>query len=541
MAFNFTPEHPVLNFGPRHHERWSSRNFLLWPAWAYRVVAPRVRQRQLNVLQRAVMGLCHAGVCRAENLAENLSVHVDLAALILVELTELGHLDVHGLPTEQGLGALENDSLETQEMVTGYVFQDPWTEELWPRFVEQLDYAELEYNETGFPSLLLGSTGKPRRVRAFTVLPQTQVVPATPPAGAIVEAVARHRKGLRFIDAWENNDAESDDEPIGDFVASDVQINRVSFVEEKPQPVFLTTYLYVPESNADAMDWYACDPFGMGQSVRLRRRVETVMREMPELFKIVNMLVGQTLHSGYEEQRRWLEFIQLQAGLEVDRRLTVNIRTHAAFEFLLAMESARQEMRALGQDCPDRKVNEVLRSGVKVLEAVFSSFTASHPLGDIWRRVYVPYVDNRTGNRRLVQQQDRGWLAELYESAMRAVGFLSPVPRALLKVKPSQIRFAADSGDHWRLRPLVTATVLLADRDPTHPLREAARQDSGLLRTVDEIATWGGRAGHASSEPVSITDAEEHVDKVYSVVSTLLGLVGTKSDPSTDSVEEAYE
>ena len=283
--------------------------------------------------------------------------------------------------------------------------QDPWTGELWPRFVEYLDYAELEYKEDGFPSLLLGSTGKPHRVRAFTVLPQTQVVPATPPAGAIVEAVARHRKGLRFIDAWENNDDESADEPIGDFVASDVQINRVSFVEEKPQPVFLTTYLYVPESNADVTDWYVCDPFGMGQSVRLRRRVETVMCEMPPLFDIVNTLVGQTLHSGYEEQQQWLEVIQLQAGLEVERRLTVNIRTHVAFEFLLAMESARQEMRVFGRDCPDRKVDEVLRSGVKVLESVFSSFTASHPLGDIWHRVYVSCFDNRTGKPRLVQQQ----------------------------------------------------------------------------------------------------------------------------------------
>ena len=540
MAFNFTPEGPVLNFGPRHHARWSSRDFLLWPAWAYRVVAPRVRQRQLNVLQRAVMGLCRTGVFRPEDIAENLSVHVDLAVFIVAELTELERLDVHGLPTEQGLHVLEDDSLETQEMIAGYVFQDPWTGELWPRFVEQLDYAELEYNEDGFPSLLLGSTGKPRRVRAFTVLPRTQVVPATPSAGAIVEAVARHRKGLRFINAQENNDEESDDEPIGDFVASGVQINRVSFVEEKPQPVFFTTYLYVPESDAGATDWYACDPFGIGQSVRLRRRVEAVMREMPALFNIVNALVGQTLHSGYEEQRRWLETIQFKAGLEVDRQLTVNIRTHDAFEFLLEMESARHEMRALGRDCPDRKINEVLRSGVKVLETVFSSFAASYPLGDIWQRVYVPRVDNRTGDRRPVPQQDRALRTAIYESAIRAVGFLDPIPQAFVNVTPGQIRSVADRGDQWRLRPLVTATVLLADQDPTHPLREAARQDPHLLRAVDEIATRGGGAGHASGSTASITDAEEHVDKVYAVVSTLLRLVGTESDLSTDSAGGAH-
>jgi len=530
MAFNFTPERPVLNFGPRHHARWSSRQFLLWPAWAYRVVAPRVRQRRLNVLQRAVMGLCRAGLPQAEVLAQNLSVHTDLAAFIVAELTDLGHLDSDGLPTEHGLHVLEEDSIETQEMVAGYVFQDPWNGDLWPRFAEHLDYCELEYNDDGFPALMLGTTGKPRRYRAFTVLPRSAVVPATPSASAVVEAVARHRKGMRFNDAQEN-----DDEPIGDFVASGVQIRRVSFVEEEPKPVFLTTYLYVPESDAGAMDWYACDPFGLGQSVRLRRRVEAVMHEVPALFGVVNDLVGQTLHAGYEDQRRWLEAIQLQAGLEVDRRLTVNIRSHAAFDLLLAMEAARHEVRSLGRDCPERKINEVLRAGVKVLEAVFSSMAVTHPFGGVWKRVYVERVDGRSGRRRLVQQRDGGLLAALYESAIRSVGFAAPVPQSLLNVKPGQVRSVADYGDHWRLRPLVTATALLADRDPAHPLREAARREPQLLMVVDEIANLGGSAGHANSAKVTIDDAEEQVEKVYAVVSTLVGLAGAESNVSTET------
>ena len=530
MAFNFTPEQPVLNFGPRHHARWRHRQFLLWPAWAYRVVAPRVRQRQLNVLQRAVLGLCRAGQYRAEAIADNLSIHVDLAAFIVTELTDLGNLDAHGLPTEHGIQVLEKDSIETQQMVAGYVFQDPWVGDLWPRFVESLDYCELEYNDKGFPSLLLGPTGKPRRYRTFTVLPRSEVVPVTPSASAVVEAVARHRKGLRFKDA-----DESDDEPIGDFVASGVQISRVSFVEEDPQPVFLTSYLYVPESDAAAMDWYACDPFGLGQSVRLRRRVEGVMNDVPALFGVVNELVGQTLHAGYEDQRRWLEAIQLQAGLELDRRLTVNIRTHASFEQLLAMESARHEMRSLGRDCPERKTNEVLRSCVKVLETVFSSMATAHPLGDIWKRVYVPRVDGRTGNQRLVQQQDRAVLAALYESAIRSVGFADPIPQALVNVKAGQIRSVAAYGDHWRLRPLVTATALLADRDPIHPLRRVARQDPLLLNVIDEIATLGGGAGHANGADISVSDAEQQVEKVYEVVSTVLGLTGKDTEISIET------
>lgn len=528
MAFNFTLERPALNFGPRQHARWSSRQFLLWPAWAYRVVAPRVRQRKLNVLQRAIMGLSRAAVLRVDAIANHLSVHADLAAFILTELGDLGYLDPHGLPTEHGLQVLEEDALETQEMVAGYVFQDPWNGDLWPRFVESLDYCELDFGENGFPALLLGTTGKPRRYRTFTVLPRGDIAPATPTAAAVVRAVAQHRKGLRFKDA-----DDTDDEALGTFVASGVQISRVSFVEEEPQPVFLMTYLYVPESEAGAMDWYACDPFGLGQSVRLRRRVEAVMHEVPGLFGVINSLVGQTLHAGYEDQQRWLEAIQLQAGLEIDRRLAVNFRSHVAFEQTLEMESARQEMRSLGRDCPERKVNETLRAGVKVLEAVFSSLTAAHPLGDIWKRVYVAQMDRRTGRQCHVQQEERAVYSATYEGAFRSLGFAGPVPSALLNVKPGHIRSVADYNAHWRLRPLVTATALAAQRDPSHPLASAAARSPGLLVSIDEIATAGGGAGHAHGASISTEKAEEHVNRVYDTVAILLGL----DRPGSDSTE----
>ena len=538
MAFGFTRESPVLSFGPKHHARWRDRRFLLWPAWAYRVVAPRIRQRRLNLLQRAVMGLCRAGLGRPDTLADHLSVHPDLAALIMKELGDRGHLDTNGLPTSEGIRILDEDAIDAHEMVAGYVFQDPWRQDLWPRFVERLDYCELDYDENGFPVLLTGTTGKPRRFQTFTVLPRGNVgAPATPSSKAIVEAVTRHRRGLRFNDA-----DDTDEEPIGEFDATGVHIRRVSFVEETPQPVFLTTYAYVPESDSGAMDWYVCDPFGLGQSVRLRRGVEQVMHdEVPALYEVVNKLIGRSLQGGYEEHRRWLDTLHLQAGLEVDRRLTVNIRSHAAFDQLIAMESARQEVRALGPECPDRKINDVLRAGVKVLESVFASMATAHPFGDIWQRVYVERIDRRTGNKRLMQQSDTALLAELYDSAFRRVGFSDPIPRAFLNAKPGHIRSVAEFGKHWGLRRLVTATVLLADRERSHPLRNVARRSPMLLNQIDEIADLGGGAGHAGGTNATVADTEEHIDRVYHVVSKLVGLGASETKKSTEVAIASHE
>lgn len=524
MAFDFTPEDPALNFGPRPHARWSSRRFLLWPARAYRVVAPRVRQRQLNVLQRAIMGLCRTGAHRVDEIAAHLSVHRDLVGHIISELDDRGYLDKHGLPTEHGVRVLEEDSFESEEMVAGYVFQDPWSGELWPRFVESLEYCEREFNAKGFASVLLGTTGKPRRHHLFTVLPRAQLTPSTPNAAAIVQAVSLHRKGLRFR---EGND--HDDEPVGSYVASNVQIDRVSFIEEKPQPVFLLTYLYVPESGADATDWHASDPFGFGQSARLRRRVEAVMHDDPGLFGVVNRLVGETLHASYEEQHRWLEAIQLQAGLEIDRRLTVGFRTHSVFDQMLELEAARQEMRSLDCECPARRINEVLRAGSKVLEAVFAWIATLHPLGDIWKRVYVRRFDRREGRQRFVPQPNRKICAATYKGAFHSLGFTARIPGAFLKVKPEQVRSVSEFGDSWRLRPLVTATALLAQRDPTHPLARAASIAPHLLIDIETVAAAGGEAGHANANSVAPQLAEQHVDKVYDVVSVLLDLGAMQS------------
>lgn len=122
--------------------------------------------------------------------------------------------------------------------------------------------------------------------------------------------------------------------------------------------------------------------------------------------------------------------------------------------------------------------------------------------------------------------------------AFNSLGFVTPVPDSLLNVKPGHIRSVAEYHDHWRLRPLVTATALLAQLDPTHPFVGAARSAPGLLVMIDEIASAGGGAGHANQANViskSPDEAERHVDKVYDIVSLLLGLTGTKLISSNEN------
>lgn len=520
MASNFSPEDQVLYFRPRGHVRPAGREYLLWPAWAYRVVAPRVRDRQLNMFQRAVLGLCRTGLTDAESIGRKLSIHTDLTVVIIRELYSLALLTTEGRLTKRGEQTLIDDEYTAHDMVSGYVFQDPWTGDLWPRFVDKFDYCDLEMDKSGFPILVMGTAGKPHRQSALMVFPDNGLSPARPLPDKVVSAVFAHRKAVKF----NNNSANWEEETFSNFTPTNVPIHRVSFVEENPVPVFLATYLYLPEATEDVQGWYVADPFGMGASARLRKRVEQVMQGQPNLYSVVNRLVGRRLNDGLEEQKQWLEMLRQNAELEVEQHLTLDIRRHEAFSYLVDMAFAHQEAKQLDDRCPGGKIHDVLRSGVKVLEKIFSELQTRYPFGDIWKRVYAERIDRQTGSRILVQQKDKKLLAEIYRSAAAAVGFTGSIPGSLLAVTPGQIRSVVEFQESWRLRPLISATLLLAKENEGHPLREIAGQYPQFLDDCDQVARQGGAAGHAGDEKFEIADADDLVRLVFRLASVMTGV-----------------
>lgn len=520
MVSNFSPEDQVLYFRPRGHVKPAGREYLLWPAWAYRVVAPCARKQQLNMFQKAVLGLCRAGLADAESIGKKLFIHTELTVVIMRELHSLSLLTTEGRLTKRGEMILDEDEYASHDMVSGYVFQDPWTGDLWPRFVDKFDYCDLEMDANGFPKLVMGTAGKPHRQAAFMVLPDSSLYPTKPLPEKIVAAVAAHRKALRFNDDSVNWEEDS----FSDFVPPNARIERVSFIEESPIPIFLTTYLYLPEASEDAQGWYVADPFGLGANARLRKRVEQVMQNQTNLYNVVNRLVGRRLSDGLEEQKQWLEMLRQSAELEVEQHLTVDIRRHEAFSYLVDMAFAYQEAKQLGDHCPGGKINDVLRSGVKVLEKMFGELQIRYPFGEIWNRVYAERIERRTGERRLVPLQDKRLYSEIYRSASVATGFGDAMPESLLFVKPGQIRSVAEYQESWRLRPLICATLLLAKENEGHPLREIAVQCPQFLNDCDEVARRGGAAGHACDEKFDIADADDVVGLVYRLAGILTGV-----------------
>ena len=514
MAALFQLDSPVLYFGPRlpRGVRYSRRRFLLWPALMYRVVAPEVRPRELNILQKAVLGMCRAGVTVPLRIGEKLRIHADLAALILSELLQRGLIGKNGLPTQAGTEVFEAEALDMRPPVTGHVFQDPWSGELWPRFVQRLDYVDLDRRENGYPDLVLGTKGKPRRERAFMCRPRDPSLPPAPDVRQILRATHRHKSALRNSESFE---AADEDEHLDLDVGA--VLERISLVDDSPTPVFLSTFVYLAESE-DTGDWRACDPFGLGESPTLRRAVEREFKQFPRLRETVEALVGSSLEAQAEKQRVWIAEVRNLAESHLEGRFTINVRELPEFEQLVELEMMHVEAELLGDAHPEQRLRDLLGAARRVLESSFRSIAARFPPGDVWRKVYF-----RDKKGRYSPVQDQVYVTEVYRAHAAELGFKTPLPDAVAGTRPNHLKAACyQSG--WRLRGAIVAAMITATHQPSHPLVRAAKSRPELIEDLDRVATMAGDAIHAGSGSLELAAISSVIESVYRSVAILGGI-----------------
>ena len=475
---SFDKATPVLRF---RRGKVPGAVWVLWPVLVWRVVAPVPREQVLNVFQRAVLALARAGVVRMVDVAERLMIGPDLAGLVVQELSGMGLLDGSGRPTHRGLQTLDDIEFDPPEDATfGHVLSDPATGKLWPRFCSgDLPIADVEPDDDGWPVLLGGSAGDPWTDRTYS---------ATPGAQRIVQPDARDV--LRVARRTRRQRALEDD-------ARDVpRLQRVSFVDERPQPYWLAVCVRRHESG----DWMVNDPFGPGESIELRAQIDAVLDRHQELRRRISRLIGDDSGSPSLTQ------LQAQAKFDIEERLTLAIRQHEpVHERLVAMQRAWLEASLDG--APGDKWDDVLVKAQRAAERILRI------VHEPWRDVAPPLFME-------LAESDKAFNQQLLDKIASELGFTTPLPSTLASVRRGKVQHAEDRG-HGSLRPLVVLALLGAGRDLAHPLHRAARRHIDLLERLDRLAQARDRVAHDSDGPPSRT-VERHRETVFLLVETLL-------------------
>jgi hypothetical protein len=514
VAYDVRADTDVLYYGPRAHtRRWQRQRYLLWPAYAYRVVAPKVRERQINAFQKAVLALCQAGEVNPHKIGDLLDIHTDLVTLILEELRRDGLADHTYMITPHGermLAYERGETLDEQSVAVGYVFQDPWSGRLWPRFIEGLEYADTEFRQgSRFPRLILGTKGKPRYRQPWVKLTDQSARPTTPTAADILHATRRHRRAIRGKRTWEGgggNGGEDENEHEMAVLPLDApQLERISIITPDPQPFLLATYLYLPEDELGIQDWHVCDPFGLGASPFLRREIvrhmetDNKLEEMVKRFLV--LALGDDRNLTQHEQD--IQVRQELAAERVKERLAAAIEFTPLFEPLVAMERAYQE--AQDKNCPPDKLDDVLVKAGKALERLLADIWQKHPPSDKWR-IFVT--------------ADRDYREELLNALAGQLGFTKPIPRSISRVKPGGVRRAAENGG-GTLGQRVVVALLTARADNDHPLRKAAAKAPDLLERLGDVIKLRNQSAHDTTGTLTQQDVSRQVGIAYEVVRIL--------------------
>ena len=499
MAFDFRYDTPVLYYGPRAHARRVSRRWILWPAFVYRVIAPEVRDRQLNIFEKAVLGLCRVHETDTDRIAEHLGLHADLIEVILGDLQDRKLLKAGRLPTALGETLLDEERGELPEnpaITIGYVFQDPWSNVLWPTFVSELCYCETVY-PNGYPILKWGAQGKPQPVRPFRVRVVRQGQPVPPTASDILDTVERHRKTLRGRSTQVFDD-ENENLSVG-FAGAQL-IDRILVISEEPEPCYLATYLYIPTDDSDIQDWHAADPFGRGSNAAFRRAVELHMADDPQLRNVTVLLLGRALTSDTKVLDN-LKSIEDFAVQEIEMQLWPRIKLVPFYKRLVAMEREHQEIKLL-QECPPDKLENLMIKTGKVLESMFGAVQSRYPQKD----AYIVFMSN-----------DRQYREDLLNAVASELGFQTPLPEAIVTVRPEAVRRVCEMGGGTLGQRAVVA-LLTCRIEGNHPLRQHGTQAPDLFAKLAELIRLRDQSAHDSGLTLTIEDADRQIAHCYEII-----------------------
>ena len=513
MAASFGPESPVLSYGPRAHANAdpgprNDRVWVLWPAWAFRVIAPQFRRRPFNALQKAVLGVLRASRHTAAELGERLGIHPELAGFVVNELQTQGRVDDEWAVTGRGIELLDEEREESTNLAPGWVFKDPWNDHLWPFVAPSLEYARTGQDERNRVVLEIGTTGSPWQQRVWTQFPPHGQQPAaSPDAHQILRAARRHRRLER---QRQDVDIAIDEDDIETGSVAGLDLNRVASIEPVPEPAFLVSFLYVPRD--DDTDWHACEFFGRGSDPALRRLVVRVAEENEGLARRLDRLLGLTSHDNFAEFRRAEEERDRRARRLLERTLTIDVTRHEDVAGALTETIAGWlELRDLGDVAGPRRRRNVLTSCRLALERLFVEVRKEWPL---------------TGTADRLSRHER----KMNEAVLRATADelgLTELPNAVRRVDHDRVRAVSDSDSDkaWQLRALVAATLLGARTETNHPLRSAAKEAPDVLARIERVTVLGGAATHGDDRRQLDTAAvDTAVQETVVIVGLLLNL-----------------
>ncbi|MYW03324.1 hypothetical protein [Streptomyces sp. SID3343] len=490
--------------------------FLCWPVWVYRVTAPVVRVRRLDIFEKVILALCRAGLREPGEVARRIHQDVDLCAYVMRQLRAGGQLDASGAPTSAGRRATTSDAVVgAPELVVTHVFQDPATGELWPRVSTELRVQPVARVRRDEVDLRLAGAGHPRRETAY-VIAQPPTRPVPPRVEQVVDAIRAHR--LARAEQTAARSAESA-EPSPEAYRADQELQAMHTEWRLPEDVsriadirpptaeYLLTWVELDGGSGEGpARRLVRDPFGLDPALMLE---QLILGRLPADPRLAEDLSGLTraadtrLHARYA---RLAGQVRRRAEAALVERLGEDIRRHPQMmELLLGVADgiARGEEAAA--------VETVVRDTVRAYEQLFRRVVDEYrPVVPGWLAAAGALTDTGTRARLRGYAADVGLtdLTDLFgdTQVIRRLNTVLRDARERPAALDREVSARVAKGSPKDIVPwaLIAAADAAAPDRHRHPLRDLARRRPALLselQTINSVRNGGAHSERSPSAP----------------------------------------
>lgn len=437
---------------------------VLWPVKVHRVLYPESRRAQLNVFQRAVLGLIRARVAHQVHLAELTGLHPNLITLILAQCISNGWL-LHSAdiltPLGQRLLDDEDDGIGKQK--SGYLFQDMVSGKFWPRLVSTLQQIEPINPLDPYPQFILNK-------KTGAVL-RPHMISASRSSLPLLE-----RRELML--AWRDyrDDYRASQQLGGSSLSPQINLHGLQVLEE--DALCARMLLWITSDKEGGELWAVADPFDLRSSAWWLD-LPPIVENDARLLRILRPLVAQPC--GEEQSyQQWLETVNQHTDLQILMRYPWVERQPDVKRYLAAL-LVRGEKLEQG-DNSESELSAALNECQKLLEVVMQWLIRRHP-----------------ANAELLPKQSlRYHETKKFLQALAIPAFTPNVTDVLAGQKIDQIRYVCNN-PAGSLKALLFAAALGAHQHSQHPFWILDAEELNLPILL-ELAERRNKSSHGRSK-----------------------------------------
>jgi len=458
------------------------KNLILWPVWIWHVLAPK-GNRPLNIFQKTILSLYKTNFTDHDKIAELLGIEKDLLLYIIAnELIAYNYLNSRGKITPKGIDKLDRTN---EQMHAGYIFQDVFTSNLWPRVVTELSYIEPVQNDNEYVSFRF-KRDKDKKERPFIINTFRKIKEKQPEINDLKECI---RLANIEIHNLKVRDELEMDMPENYF-------DEVEMLDTKSTKAYIMLCILKDKEH----QWAVSDPSGLTRSVEwLRESVFSRAKDDRNFARSIENFVGDI-----NENETWKEReqrIETKAIFQLMSEFPGIDQIENLAKFMEPLLRIREEINS--DKRKTEKYETLIIQAQKIIECCFK-----------WMLSKWPHNNNK--------KIKKNWKDDELKIAFRsAASFLNESQLEDIKtIRAGKIYWAANKHDE-SLRPLLAAVLLSLPEHDNHPMHKLSKDNNSISELL-KVPMLRNKAAHASNQDIDSQEIINCADFLVQWVKQLL-------------------